>query len=897
MLDLPRDRWLTLGPHLERALDMTADVRRTWLAGLDRSDSTLAADLRTLLAEHDALEARGFLAEPVDAPAAMIGTPLAGQTIGPYTLDAPIGQGGMGAVWKAHRHDGRYEGTVAVKFLSPALVTAVGTGRFTREGSILARLTHPAIAHLLDAGVTAAGQPYLVLEYVDGMAIDRYADEHGLDVDARLGLTRQVLEAVSHAHANLVVHRDLKPSNILVRPDGRIALLDFGIAKLVGADAPAPSLTLEGGSAMTPEYAAPEQISGGAITTRTDVYALGVVLYRLLSGRHPHEDATRSPVALFNAIAATAPPPMSRVATTPFARALAGDLDTVVEKALRKAPEERYDSVRALADDLARYARGEPVLARPASRAYRARKWMGRNRALASVAGVAIVATLVGLGVALWQAREASRQRDAAQQERDRALRALDNSKAVTEFFHFLLADAGPVDAPITIDALMKRSDALLDGEFSGNAEHQASILDVQASYYLGQGNVAEGRARAARAAELARRSGDVELLASALCLQGAGDSLAGEPAEGARRIEEALALPGLSAAGRSDCHTQRTYVARNMDDGPTALTHAQAALELAGEGATTTPRTAAILHSDIGYAEQLMGRIGDADRSFAKAMELMKAIGQDRSAAAGTILNNWGIAVLSAGDTRRARDLTQQAFDAARQRDPTSPPPIYLFVNLARYQEQTGRFDEANRLYTEAIALARQQGSRNSEAYALNGLATVALERGDLDTAERYLAQTRLLTTAMPAGSPAVGNADLLGGRVALARGRVAEAAATFTRLQGVYDAQPPNSAAAAVRVLLADVALAAGRADEAATLAGDAVSRYRALQGGLPYSRGVGLGLSTLARAYQAQGRGADGLTAATEGLDHLKNAVGTDHPAFSRLTQLHAGLRGGF
>jgi eukaryotic-like serine/threonine-protein kinase len=786
-----------------------------------------------------------------------------------------------------------------VKFLSPALVTAVGTERFTREGNILARLTHPAIAHLIDAGVTPTGQPYLVLEYVDGVAIDRHVDERDLGLDARLVLVRQVLDAVAHAHANLVVHRDLKPSNILVRPDGRVALLDFGIAKLVQRDdapgAAATQLTADG-SAMTPEYAAPEQISGGAITTRTDVYALGVVLYRLLSGRHPHEEATRSPIDLFKAIAGTDPPPMSRVARTPFAHALAGDLETMVAKALCKPPEARYDSVRALAEDLARYARGEPVSARPASAAYRTRKWLGRNRALAAVAASAILATFTGLGVAVWQAREASRERDVAQRERDRALRARDNSEAATEFFNFLLTDAGPVDAPITVDALMKRSDALLNGQFSTNTEHQASILNVQASYYLSTLNLVEGRARATRATAIAREAGDIELLASALCLQGAAEVQAGARAEGTRLIDEALGLQGLSARNRVSCHLQRSYIARNSDDGATALRHAQAALDIVGQDGRISKRTEAIIYSDLGYAEQLLGRIGDADRSFAKAMEIMTAIGQEHSTAAGTMLNNWGIAAQAAGDTLRARALLERALEAAKQRDREAAPPIALVVNFARLQLQTGRFDEARRLYSEAVALARHQGSGLSEAYALNGLGMVAAERNELDAAERYLAQTRALTSAMPSGTPAIANADLLEGQIALARGRIEVAAAMFTRLREVYDAQPPNAAAAGIRIFLAEVALESGRPNEAAALAEDAVARHRALQGGLPYSRGVGLSLYALARARQAQGRRAEALLAATEGAEHLEHAIGTVHPSFARLVELQTSLRAG-
>ena len=287
-----------------------------------------------------------------------------------------IGQGGMGNVWLARRDDGRFEGRAAVKLLNASLVGRAGEERFRREGNILARLADPHIARLLDAGVSPSGQPYLVLEYVEGEPIDRHCDARSLGVEARLRLFLEVLEAVAHAHANLIVHRDIKPSNVLVGKDGQAKLLDFGIAKLLegeGEAGAATALTREAGRALTPEFAAPEQMTGGAVTTATDVYALGILLYLLLSGRHPAGDALHSPGELVKAILETDPSRLSDAvsesrtqtaqirqqnavarATTPdgLRRQLEGDLDTIVAKALKKNPAERYASVTALADDL-----------------------------------------------------------------------------------------------------------------------------------------------------------------------------------------------------------------------------------------------------------------------------------------------------------------------------------------------------------------------------------------------------------------------------------------------------------------------------------------------------------------------------------------------------------------
>jgi serine/threonine protein kinase len=276
MSKLSPDQWLALSPRLDEALEMTDDERSTWFSKLRTEDPALAGQLEILLEEHRVLSQEGFLDErPLELP----GTPgLVGQTFGLYTLVSQIGHGGMGTVWLGERNDGRFERRVAVKILNFALMGKAGEERFKREGRILGRLTHPHIAELIDAGVSLAGQPFLVLEYVEGDHIDRYCDQHRLGVPARVRLFLDVLQAVAQAHANLIVHRDLKPSNILVRNDGQAKLLDFGIAKLLESEGHAGEspLTLEGGRAMTPEYAAPEQLKGEAVTTATDVFALGV---------------------------------------------------------------------------------------------------------------------------------------------------------------------------------------------------------------------------------------------------------------------------------------------------------------------------------------------------------------------------------------------------------------------------------------------------------------------------------------------------------------------------------------------------------------------------------------------------------------------------------------------
>jgi len=422
---LSPDRWREISPYLEQVLSLSEGERTAWLAAFRTERSDLADLLEKLLDEHRAAAQEQFLEHEPLRPADE--GSLTGVIAGAYKLISRIGEGGMGNVWLAERADGRFERQVAVKFLNFALASQTAAERFRREGRILGHLVHPHIAELLDAGVTAKGEPYLVLEYVEGEQIDEYCDEHTLGVDARIALFLNVLAAVAHAHANLVVHRDIKPSNVLVSSKGDVKLLDFGIAKLLAGDSgysPATLLTLEGAGAMTPLFAAPEQVSGGALSTATDVYGLGVLLYLLLTGQHTVGPGPHSPADLVKAITELEPRRVSdailsaedssvaeKRATTHdrLRRMLRGDLDTIVAKALKKNPHERYASVTAFADDLRRYLRHEPISARPDTLAYRGAKFVRRNRFSFVGATLALAAVAAGSGAAVYQGRIAQR--------------------------------------------------------------------------------------------------------------------------------------------------------------------------------------------------------------------------------------------------------------------------------------------------------------------------------------------------------------------------------------------------------------------------------------------------------------------------------------------------------
>ena len=426
--------WNTLSKLLDEALDLDPAARDSWLERLRATQPQLAPAVLKLLAAHASSETADVLAQlpSLDGldSAARISTLGPGDRIGPYRLKRELGSGGMADVWLAERADGAFTREVALKLPLNNRLRRDLAQRFARERDILARLEHPHIARFYDAGVSEDGLSYLAMEYVDGQPITAYCDEHRLTLRQRLQLFSQVLSAVQYAHANLVIHRDLKPSNILVTTDGQVRLLDFGIAKLL-ADSDTThetQLTQLSGRAMTPDYASPEQIKGDPLTIATDIYSLGVVLYELLAGQRAYRLKVQSPAQLEQAIIAADPPRPSAntgghdaaearcLTAAKLMRALSGDLDTIVLKALSKTPTERYATIAAFAEDLQRYCDGRPAIATRPSPWHRLKKFVRRN-ALAVGATVAVTLLLLSATlVSLWQARIAREQAVRAEQ-------------------------------------------------------------------------------------------------------------------------------------------------------------------------------------------------------------------------------------------------------------------------------------------------------------------------------------------------------------------------------------------------------------------------------------------------------------------------------------------------
>ncbi len=473
--------WKALNRLLDEALDLPPEERGKWLEELSSEHEVLKPRLRALLAHAETgaktplgtlpkLDTRGLadtsgeLEERVCRP---------GQDVGPYRLERLLGEGGMGSVWLAERTDGLVQRAVALKLPHVLGSRPELAQRLAREREILASLNHPHIARLYDAGLTDEGQPYLALEYVEGIPIDVYAREHELDIHSRLRLFLQIAEAVAHAHAQLVVHRDIKPSNILVTKDGRVHLLDFGIAKLLeDGHAQETELTRVSGRALTLAYASPEQVSGEPLGVGSDVYSLGVVLYELLTGSRPYEPSRSTRGALEDAILHTDPQRPSEVAGDPtFRRTLRGDLDTILLKALKKEPQERYTTTNTFAEDIERYLEGRPVLAQPDSAPYRLRKFVGRNRLAVGAAAAILVTTIVGAGLALWQARVAVVEKERAEEVKD--------------FVVSIFEDADPYTGDgvaLTAADLLVNADQRIRESFNKGSELRIELLGIVGS-------------------------------------------------------------------------------------------------------------------------------------------------------------------------------------------------------------------------------------------------------------------------------------------------------------------------------------------------------------------------------------------------------------------------------
>ncbi len=901
MTDMNRERWAALSPYLDQALDVPVGERASWIAAIAREDAALAAELQTLLGEHDALGRIRFLEQSPSRPFDV--APLEGATFGAYTLTRPIGRGGMGTVWLATRSDGRFEGLAAVKLLNMALIGRAGEERFNREGNILARLTHAHVAHLIDAGVSNGGHPYLVLEYVDGQPIDVYCDTHGIDIEGRIRLVLDVLAAVAHAHANLIVHRDIKPSNVLVRTDGEVKLLDFGIAKLLESDEPGASatvLTQEGGRVLTPEYAAPEQVSGGTVTTATDVYALGVLMYVLLAGRHPTGESVRSPAELVRAIVDTEPRPPSQVvasktdaiaqaiaasrATTPekLRGVLRGDLDTIVAKALKKNPAERYSSVGALADDLRRYLKHEPISARPDTLRYHAAKFARRNRVSVALAAAALIATIAGIVGTLIQAR-------AVRRERDFAFRQLARAEAINDLNSFVLSDAAPSGKPFTVNDLLSRAEHVVGRQRHDDVNRAELLVSLGRQYQI-QDEDGKARALLAEAYNLSRSTDDVSIRSRASCALGNALARASDHARGEALFQEGLGgLPDEPAfvLDRMFCLQTGSAVAIESGSAQTAISRAEAAQRLA---------TQAPFHSDIIQLHTLMdlaeayrssGRQRQAIPVFERASALLTSLGRDDTQMAGTIFNNWALALDQMGRPLEAEKIYARAIDISRGDETENAVSPMLLVNYARVLNELNHSREAADYAERAYAKAKRAGDDVVINQSLFARAAIYAAQRDIERSAAMVSEVEPgIRRAFPPTHPAAVAIIVRQAAIATARGDIPQALALTN--QGIATIEASVNAggqgAEALTGFLvrrSDLELQLHHVPEAVADANRALQMARSTVLPGTFSSFLGQAYLALGRALREQGKSREARVAFASAFEQLTPTLGPDHP----------------
>jgi eukaryotic-like serine/threonine-protein kinase len=875
---------------LDQALELPPGEREEWLARLRVEQPSHAAELEALLAAEADLDARGFLSGGV-GPTLAARPGLAGQRLGAYTLERPLGQGGMGTVWLARRSDGRFEGTVAVKLLNLALVDPVGNERFRREGTVLARLSHPHIARLLDAGVTHGGQPYLVLEHVEGERIDRHCDAQRRSPEQRVRLFLDVLGAVAHAHANLIVHRDLKPSNILVAADGAVKLLDFGIAKLLEDGTPgaeASTLTDVGGRALTPEYAAPEQIAGGPVTTATDVYALGVLLYVLLAGRHPTGEGRHTAAEHLQGILDTEPPRLSAAVTGAEARATsldrlrllyAGDLDNIVAKALKKRPEERYATVGALDDDLRRHLNHEPVSARRDTLGYRARKFVRRNRTGVVAGGLVALALVAAIVITTTQMVEARRQRDQARAQRDRAVFQEQRAIASSGFMETLLQSVAPAGRPYTTVQLLGRARELLERDFRADPRFVARMMIDLSAHYAAIDNVQEQLALLRQAGELAAGAGDDGTAALAECgtaLLQAGREHAADArprlASGQRHLGRARE-PDVRA--RMQCLLAQAQLA--IADGPqdSALPLARRAVGLA----ETTGDTASVAYADalatVATQFHNRNRLPEALATMRQATAVLERIGRGSTLPMLDALVNQARFLRDLGEMRSADSALSEAVRLAQRVDPRY---VAAKISILAGEVSIGRArpDSAISAFESALAEATRTGDAFRAQWALERLIQSLASRGSIAEARARLTQ---LSAMIPDDDRA--SLGMLEALIAEATGHPERAYPTYMRALTELGFPDDPHIAPWHRMVYraARAAMASGDATAADTLARHAVRLERGLGHDEARSSDIGLALVVLARARAARDDSAGARAALKQAIRPLEYGLGSE------------------
>ena len=890
------ERWRAIEPLLDRLLEVREEDRPALAETLSGEDEELRTELLALLAAAKApggildRSAGSYLRGLADEPG--LGSAPIGERVGSWRIEREIGRGGMGVVYLAARADGAFEQRAALKLLRRGIDTDEVLERFRRERQILARLEHPHIGRLLDGGATPEGRPYFAMEYVEGDPITAWCDSRSLGIEARLRLFLDVCHAVEYAHRNLVVHRDLKPSNILVTANGSVKLLDFGIAKLLGVGEGEGDMTAPGLRAMTPRYAAPEQIRGEPATTSTDTYALGLVLFDLLVGGSPYRLERHTEAELEKAILQQDVEAPSRAAksrgeaavrrgATPerLARRLRGDLDAITLWALHKEPQRRYPTAEALARDVRQHLAGRPIHARPDTLSYRTGKFVGRHRVSVAAAALVMVSVLTGLMGTLWQARlvrHESRKADAVKSFLVSLFRVSDPSQSRGE--------------QVTARELLGRGASRVETELAREPEIQAELLGTLAEVYQRLGMNEQALALSEKTLAITRDVYGPRHLAVATASRTRGMALLakGEPKNAAPLLRQALDLHrdllGSKHAEVAEDLDGLAMVARGEGRQDEAESLTREALEmrrgLFGDGKLELTDSL----NNLAMVLRERGRLGEAEPLYRDALAIRRReLGDDHPEVALTLDNL--SALLRAQGRWEAAEASSREAVALYQKlyGDQNTNTVRGMNNLAAILQSLARYDEAATLYRAVLAFwNRTQEGHPNALISTQNLATVLRDRGDEAEAERL---SRSLIEQWPA---VVGEKHALNGisRMHLAiqlrdRGDLAEAdqllqeaLAVFT---GLHGEEHPDVATA--RHHLGLLALQQGRLDIAESeLRLSLLVREKALGAEHPLTAQTRMAIGTVLRE---RGQVEPALALHRGTLKALSNSFPAGHP----------------
>jgi serine/threonine-protein kinase len=751
-----RDSWARVKSLLSQALDRPPEERRAWIERACR-ESRVREEVLSLLESHersdDFMEPIGLRPAALDRVA--IPESLIGRRVGPYLLQQLIGSGGMGSVYRAERADRAFTKTVAVKLIKRGMDTDEILARFQRERQTLANLDHPHIARLLDGGSTEDGLPYLVMELVEGEPIDRYCEARHLSIDRRLELFMKVCAAVQHAHQNLIVHRDLKPGNILVTPSGDPKLLDFGIAKVLHSEA--EELTGAHAGLMTLDYASPEQVRGDVVSTATDGYSLGVILYELLTGRRPFVAGDASADRMAHDIGEQEPP---RPSVASGNRRLAGDLDNIVLMALRQERQRRYQSAQQLSDDLGRHRKGLPVSARPDTVRYRVAKFLRRHR-FSVLAGILLLLSLGAGVVGIWM------QSRVAQDERDRAFASALEADSVSHFLRDMLASVDPqnqgrdVTVREVLDAAAERVPAI-----APRPEVEATVRTTIGLSYLGLGLYDQAAPHLQGALDIRRRlfaPNHPDVIES---LENYGSLLyaKGQPATAQKILREAV------AAARGNPGVPPTTLALGLNN-------LAACLRASGDLAAAEP----LYHEALSIYRQTDGQHEELAQT----------------------LNNLAGLLLAKRDPGSAEPFLRESVELRRRWLGVKHPHYAQSLNnLAVFLQEKGDVEAARQLFEESLERYREiLGDEHPEvAGTLKNLALCHATRNEWEVAEPLLREClEIRETALPEDDWRTADAAVLLGRALLMQGQLEKAEPFLTdghaKLESALGADDPRS------------------------------------------------------------------------------------------------------